>query len=253
MMPSVSLVAVLLWVGSLDAPLSHSRFLVTAPANELYLQEPEQGVVEQEDVVVHEEGIEEKSVLYDVPFTSQSPTGEWEDIRQQNACEEASVLMAMAWVQGEQLPDTEKVKERLLEIDAYENEQYGAHLDTSASDVIDYIFNGYYAYENVSLKKVESVDNIITSLQEGLVIIPADGRALYNPHFTDGGPERHMLVVIGYDNDTNEFITNDPGTKFGKDFRYTSDVLFNAIRDYETGYHVPIVEQRKVMIVVGNW
>ena len=70
-----------------------------------------------------------------------------------------------------------------------------------------------------------------------LVIIPTNGQALKNPNFTLPGPERHMLVVKGYDYETEEFITNDPGTRNGADYRYKKDLLFEAIRNYKTGFH----------------
>ena len=35
-----------------------------------------------------------------VPFSSQAPLSDWSDPKQQDACEEASALMAMAWVEG---------------------------------------------------------------------------------------------------------------------------------------------------------
>ncbi len=41
-------------------------------------------------------------VTQSVPFTVQAPLGDWTDARQQDGCEEASVLMAMAWVRDEE-------------------------------------------------------------------------------------------------------------------------------------------------------
>lgn len=42
-----------------------------------------------------------------------------------------------------------------------------------------------------------------------------------------------MLVVKGYIN--NNFITNDPGTRNGADYVYTSQNLFDAIADFIPG------------------
>ena len=64
------------------------------------------------------------------------------------------------------------------------------------------------------------------------------------------GPERHNLVIRGYDPTNGEFITNDNGTKRGEAYRYKSDVLISAIRDYPTGDRNPITEIRRAMIVV---
>ena len=59
-----------------------------------------------------------------------------------------------------------------------------------------------------------------------------------------------MIVVRGYDPVTKEFITNDPETRNGKLYKYKSDVLYEAIRDYPTGYHELITHIDKNMIVV---
>ena len=59
-----------------------------------------------------------------------------------------------------------------------------------------------------------------------------------------------MLVVTGYDAEKKEFITNDPGTRKGAGYRYPEQVLFDAIREYPTGKHVPITINRKAMIIV---
>lgn len=51
---------------------------------------------------------DEKSVLPEmvrltVPFTAQAPTGNWDDVKQGNGCEEASILMAHAWVMNQEI------------------------------------------------------------------------------------------------------------------------------------------------------
>jgi hypothetical protein len=77
-----------------------------------------------------------------------------------------------------------------------------------------------------------TINSIKTEIAAGRpVIIPAAGKVLPNPNFKDGGPNYHMLVVKGYD--ANGFITNDPGTRLGENFRYTYDALINAIHDWD--------------------
>src|SRR3989344_4812592 len=70
------------------------------------------------------------------------------------------------------------------------------------------------------------------------------------PNYTAPGPERHMILIRGYDDETGEFITNDAGTRRGEKYRYKYRTLFNAIRDYPTGDHIPITGVDKKMIVV---
>jgi len=193
-----------------------------------------------------------QTVNYSVPFTSQAPSGQWSDSRFQDGCEEASSLMAMKWVRGETFTPGEAERE-LIQMAAFQDENYYTHVDTSAQDTIDRIFVGYLMYNQVELKTVNSWQDIAEELVGGnLVITPANGQLLNNPNFTPPGPERHMVLVIGYDSQTQEFVTNDPGTRKGANFRYPVLCFYNAIRDYKSGEHLPIMGNSKVMIVVSK-
>lgn len=195
-------------------------------------------------------GAQIKNVLLDAPFIVQAPFAEWSDPRQQDGCEEAAVLMAVRWARGEELTKAQAKKE-ILTASAYQSEQYGEYRDTSAEDTAERILYGYFGYKNYEVKKDITAIDIIKELMLGNVIIaPMDGQVLGNPFYTRPGPERHMLLINGYDADTEEFITNDNGTRKGEGYRYARDVLFDAIRDYPSGYHVPIEVSVKVMIVV---
>lgn len=160
--------------------------------------------------------------------------------------------MAMLWVKGEKPPATTTgAGQTLLAISEWEKEKFGSYRDTSAKDTAGRIIKDYFGYDNTEVKYDITATGITHELSIGnLVIVPADGRKLGNPYFTAPGPERHMLVVRGYDPKTNEFITNDNGTKRGETYRYKSSVLLGAIRDYPTGDGVPMTQERKAMIVV---
>lgn len=191
-------------------------------------------------------------ILQKVPFTAQAPFGEWTDPRQQDGCEEASALMAVSWARGETFT-LEEAKAKILKISDWEQEKFGNFHDTSSQDTVDRIFKDYFNFDDVRLVKNITADDIIDELEKGnLVVIPSNGRALGNPYFTPPGPDHHMLVVIGYDYATDEFITNDPGTRQGGSFRYSKFVLFGSVRDYPTGDHDQIDEIEKVMIVVSK-
>lgn len=212
---------------------------------------PDNQPPQTDELNINEEAdaVDEKLIHYDVPFTTQAPFGNWDDIRQQNACEEASMLMAMLYVRGENMSPREAFEE-ILKIDSFEKETYGYHLDTSAQDTSQ-VIRDYFKYAKVEYQTNITLQSIKEQLMRGnLVIVPADGRKLGNPYFTAPGPETHMLLIIGYDPTRNEFITNDPGTKRGKDYKYNEDVLYNAIRDYPTGYHAPITSISKTMIII---
>jgi len=191
-----------------------------------------------------------KLILLDVPFTSQSPFGEWKDPRQQDACEEASALMAISWARREKLTRV-SAKTQILAIAEWEQKNYGSFVDTDAQDTVKRIIKGYFKYENARAVEDIAVEDIIKELYQGrLVLVPTNGRQLGNPFYTPPGPERHMLVIRGYDPVKIEFITNDSGTRHGEKYRYKEDVVYKAILDYPTGDHLPIVREKKAMIVI---
>jgi len=119
--------------------------------------------------------------------------------------------------------------------------------------MVVWLFNDYFNYQKVEIKNIETKDDIIRELEQGnIVLTPMDGRLLKNPFFTPPGPERHMILIRGYDYQTKEFITNDPGTRRGENYRYSENTLIKAIRAYSTGYHNKIEKIEKKMIVVSK-
>lgn len=198
------------------------------------------------------EQIEIKSVLWDVPFVVQAPFGDWKDPRQQDGCEEASSLMAVRFARNQTQPISKsEALKIILDISDWQKERYGSFEDESIFDTNERILKGYFNYTQGVVKDVTSVQDIILELVKGNVLILAmNGQLLNNPYFTQPGPERHMLVVRGYSMETDEFITNDPGVYQGEKYSYPTKVFFNAIRDYPTGFHVPILDLKKIMIVV---
>jgi hypothetical protein len=59
-----------------------------------------------------------------------------------------------------------------------------------------------------------------------------------------------MLVVTGFDWATAEFITNEPGTKRGKDYRYDYETIQTSLRDYPSGNYVPIPEDAPSAMII---
>ncbi len=192
----------------------------------------------------------EKDVLLEVPFTSQAPFVNWNDARKQDGCEEAAVIMAMAWVNDEKL--TPKIAdEKINEISAFEKKMYGSFYDTNADDTAKRIFKEYFKYDNIEVEHNIDKENIKKELFKGnLVIVPVNGRKLGNPYYTPPGPVTHNLVVIGYDILKKEFITNDPGVGCGEKFRYGENILESALLDYPTGFHETVERKETAMIII---
>ncbi|MFA4830606.1 MAG: C39 family peptidase [Patescibacteria group bacterium] len=183
-----------------------------------------------------------------VPFTSQAPEKNWEE-PWQDACEEAAVLMLDAYYKSYGLSPL-SAKDELLKMVAWEKEQGlgpSISMENVKKLVDSYILE---KSEILNLKSeiiadptVEQIKNYLANGQPVLAV--ADGKVLPNPHFRNGGPVYHALIIKGYDED--EFITNDPGTQFGADFRYKYDVLMNAIHDWNSG---DVKNGRRVVLVL---
>lgn len=195
------------------------------------------------------------SINLDVPFSPQAPFANWA-LPYQEACEEASVLLADRFYKGQNLSREEADKEMLAIIE-WEKKNFGYYEHTTSEQTAE-ILRRYFGYKKVKVEYDITIDDIKRELSEGRpVIIPFAGRLLGNPYFRQPGPIYHMLVVKGYTED-GKFITNDVGTKRGKDFLYDPDVLFNAIHDApESGsaWNDPAPEKyilagRKAMVVV---
>ncbi len=223
---------------------------------EIILEKEEVIKEEKEMSIVLEENKEEKSILINisVPFTSQAPLAKWDDARQQDGCEEAVSVMAMAWVNRE--GKTEKIpplefEKRILALSDFQQEKYGEFRDTGLEDMLAWIFNDYFNYEKVEIKDVFSPENILNEIEEGkIVLLPMAGRELKNPNFKAPGPPTHMVLVKGYDYESEEFITNDPGTRLGADYRYPKDIVYQAIQVYPTGYHQEVTKRIRQMLVI---
>ncbi len=188
-------------------------------------------------------------VEHKVPFVVQAPSAQWDDKRYQDACEEASMVMLDLWMSSKSTPSKKNIEKMLEDLFLAEKEFFGDSLDTSATDTAKFI-REHYGY-SASVVEGVSLFDLYNVLAEGnIVIAPTDGRKLDNPNFSGGGPERHMLIITGYDLKKKEFITNDPGTRKGKGYKYKVDVLYNAIRDYETGNKKEIDGVKKNVIII---
>jgi len=190
-----------------------------------------------------------------IPFSSQAPFGDWGEPYQE-ACEEASLIMADAFFSKKTL-SKEIMDQEIKKLVEWQKDVFGYYEDTTAKEV-SYIAKEYFGLE-ANIDYGVSVENIKKYIsQNKLIIVPAAGRILPNPNFTGEGPLYHMLVIRGYTD--KYFITNDPGTRNGKEFLYTYNDLINAVHDWPKehgGKKDGVSEQdmllgQKVMIVLDK-
>lgn len=186
-----------------------------------------------------------KEINLAVPFTPQAPFADW-SLPYKEACEESSLIMVNYFLKNQGLTQTLADRE-ILNLAEYQKQKLGYFEDTDAETTAQ-IMRDYYGYKGAKAVYGVTIDDIKKELAKGRpVIIPAAGRLLGNPFYTFPGPLYHMLVIKGYTEEN--FITNDPGTKRGKDFLYPFERLYSAIHDWNNG---DIYNGRKAMIVVGS-
>ena len=228
-----------------------------APQEEIIVTEvPEKVSVEKDEtekLIVGKEvpvpDVLPDEISIEVPFTVQAPFAKW-DAYHQEACEEASLIMLKYYFDGKKLtPET--AEKEIQAMIAYQLKKHGDYRDSDAEGMVE-LFEGFYGKPKNGKKLKVIYDFSQNDLKKYLskgepIVVPAAGRLLGNPYFTQPGPLYHALVLVGYDGNT--IITNDPGTKRGEGYRYDIKTLYNAIHDFP-GSLDKMEEGRKAMIVV---
>lgn len=180
----------------------------------------------------------------DVPFTTQSPYATWTP-QDEESCEEAAALMVDAYYRGVREITKADAKKTLDAVVAYEMKTFGFFKDTSSTTTAAFL-RGYFGYPDVRVVPFD-FDKMQRAVVNGYpVILPTAGKLLLNPNFKNGGPPYHMVVVKGYTAD-GTFITNDPGTRNGKDYIYTRQILSSAVHDWNNG---DVTNGTPLMIIV---
>lgn len=184
-----------------------------------------------------------------VPFTPQAPTGNWDAIHSE-ACEEASVIMAYAYLSGhtEATLEPEFVEKEISKLIPWEQKNFGYYLDTNATETAQMLRDVYGLKTKIVTNYTE--ESLKKALSENKVIIYFwAGRVLDNPSYRSPGPLYHVLVIKWYTE--SKFITNDPGTKNGGNYAYAYDTLYQAGADWNHAKS-DIDTNRKVVIEVSK-
>lgn len=165
-----------------------------------------------------------------MPFAIQAPLGNW-DVLHEESCEEMSIIMVDHALKNTSLsPQTAEAE--VQAIIAWEN-AHGYKVDITIEQVATIAQTYFGISGHVDTNVTEA--HIVDLLNNGhLIIIPAAGRKLGNPYFSGEGPWYHMLVIKGWKKGIfrNSFITNDPGTKHGEGYEYSTDVVLQAIHNW---------------------
>jgi len=187
------------------------------------------------------------SLLIPVPFTPQAPTANWDTLHNE-ACEEASAIMAHAYFEGmkDSTLDPSFVEEEIAKLTEWETNAFGYYLDINTKETAR-LLEEFYNLKTKILTDYSADDIKQELLQNHIVLWPANGKLLGNPNFRSPGPPYHMLVIKGYN--SLGFITNDPGTRKGLNYPYSFSTLYKANGDFDHEAHEVDLSKKMVISV----
>ena len=178
------------------------------------------------------------SVELKVPYTSEIPTNSWL-APWNNACEEASLVMVKGYYFGYENISKKIAAADMLPLFKIENKIFGGNANTNAIQTAKLI--NEYTDITATIKKNPTLEEIKNELTQGRpVIAMLYAKNLPNPNhrWRAGGSYYHVLVLIGFDESTKEFITHDSGDAVtGSGYRYTYDVIMDNLHDYNQKTH----------------
>lgn len=167
-----------------------------------------------------------------VPFISQAPMWDWKSPWSDYA-EEASILMVIQYINGGEALTPRQAANRLLQIGDWEASRFGNSVNASIEQV-SIIFRDFFNYKNISILENPDKEALTKALSEGdLILAPINGRVLDNPFYADPAPKHHMLVILSYQEATDSFTVNDPGTNKGEGLSFSSEKILQSLEDLD--------------------
>lgn len=179
-----------------------------------------------------------------VPFVCQAPMQNQESWEFHHAsCEEAALVQALYHARGIDTILPSEAHKLFLDMIAWQEKHFSVHKDIHA-DSVKMLMTGFFGLDTgeVIIKRDATLDDIRRFVAGGYpVIAPTYGRTLNNPYYTPPGPEYHMVTIIGYTPD--RIITNDVGTRRGKDFSYDNDRFMKSMN--QEGADILVIKLKK--------
>lgn len=176
---------------------------------------------------------EKPGVLLKVPYTSEIPNGSWTK-PWNNACEEASIVMVKGYYFGYEATTKKIAMADMSPLFKIEDKIFGSNADTDAARTAKLI-NEYTDF-SAKVKTKPTLEEIKNELNEGRPIIAMlNMKNIINKYhrFRAGGSYYHVFVIIGYDDNTQEFITNDNGNATtGAGYRFKYDDIMKNLHDF---------------------
>ncbi len=201
----------------------NERYIINDPhTTTLYPKEEEE---KQENQLFK---LEEPPIKYDIPnvlFYSQAPFGNRNE-PYQNACEEASVLLAYYYA-TRQTPTKKQYNKDLLNLLAREQNNIGHHKKTTLDQFL-YLTHEYLKFPNAYILENADLDEIKREISKWNIIVASfRWDEIYNFHYSANGPDYHVILLKGYDE--NNFITHDVGTVRWDNRKYPFEMIMDAL------------------------
>jgi len=168
-----------------------------------------------------------------VPYVSEAPEGDWSG-DWVNACEEATITMVEYFYKGQKSVSVAEAKDSLQKLFDEQDSRYGNNKNADASQIHEIIS----VFEKFKSKIVRNptINEIKNEIINGRPVISLHkGFTLNNPNipFSPTKSSYHTVVVVGFDDAKQEFITHDPGDDIdGANHRYGYSVFMTSLHDY---------------------
>jgi len=186
-----------------------------------------------------------ENAYLEVPFVCQAPLqteANW--TYHEESCEEAALLQVQYYLTGVKEVNKQEAHDVIIDMITWEKENFGEHKDLYANDMKLFI-QEYYGYTDDEVEIIfdAKIIDIKKAISSGYpVLVPIMGDILQNPYYPY--PGYHMLTIIGYT--PEKIITNDVGTRRGKDFSYSYEKFMRALD--AAGNDVVIIKKKPMPI-----
>lgn len=171
--------------------------------------------------------------MLSVPYVSEAPEGDWSG-NWVNACEEATITMVEYYYKGYQNVSVYEAKTSLQKLFDEEDNRYGNNKNADASQMHEMI-SAFESFESIIVEN-PTIDQIKNELLNGRPVISLHrGFTLNNPNipFSPTKSSYHTVVVVGFDDVSQEFITHDPGDDVdGVNHRYSYESFMSSLHNY---------------------
>lgn len=203
-------------------------------------------VKEKKEETITQAKILPSSVTIAAPFFPQAPDNKWTMPRAE-ACSEANLVLAAYYIKEEML-SKKQFKKEIIDLTKLQTESFWTYIEIPLAELKS-VYDTYYPNLGSSrIRENPSIDDIKNELAQGhLVIVPTAGKKLNNPHFFGQWPRFHTILLRWYDD--TYFYTNEVWMMHGENFKYTQEIVINAIHDLVDG---DITQWAKRVLVISK-